>query len=169
VSIPKQNEHVPDKNLADMDAVADGVHSRLRNIVVGSDDYAAKKTGLTCYHIAVSVEDAKKALGDLPLPHWWEPSTCQNCSSIIYAGDGSARVVTAYPLRHQTYFNLSCILRTQESTKSTTESWHVDGYRAKMVELFGDFGEPLRRILGEAIPAPVKTRTKLTDITLPRK
>ena len=130
-----------------MDLVADGVHSRLRNVVVGNDGYVAKKTGLTCYRVAVSVEDAKKALGHLPLPHWWEPSTCQNRSSIIYAADGSARVVTAYPLCHQTYFNLSCILRTQESTKSSTESWHADGDRAKMVETFGDFNEPLRMIL----------------------
>ena len=129
-------------------AVADGVHSRLRASVIGSNSHAAKKTGLTCYRIAVSTEDAKSALGHLPLPHWWEPSTCQNRTSIIYAADGSARVVTAYPIRHQTHFNLSCIMRTQESTKSTTESWHVDGDRAKMIEAFGDFNEPLKQILG---------------------
>lgn len=135
------------KREAYIEAVADGVHSRLRNVVLGSDKYVAKKTGLTCYRIAVSTEDAKKALGDLPLPHWWEPSTCQNRSSLIHAADGTARMVTAYPLRHQTYFNLSCILKTQESTKITTESWEVDGDRAKMVESFGDFGESLRTIL----------------------
>ncbi|KAF2092573.1 FAD binding domain protein [Rhizodiscina lignyota] len=140
---------------ADVVVVADGVHSRLRNVVVGSDDYAARKTGLTCYRIAVSVEDAEKALGDLPLPHWWEPSTCQNRSSLLYGPDGSARMVTAYPLRNQTYFNLSCILRTQESTKSTTESWNVDGDRSKMMEEFGDFGEQLRRILSAATEVKV--------------
>ena len=130
-----------------IDIVADGVHSRLRNIVVGNDSYAAEKTGLTCYRIAVSTDDAKKALGGLPLPHWWEPSTCQNRSSVIYAGDGSPRMVTVYPIRHQTYFNISCILRTQGSTKSSTESWNANGDRTKMLEDFGDFNEPLRMIL----------------------
>ena len=131
-----------------IDAVADGVHSRLRASVVGNDSYVAKKTGLTCYRVAVSVEDAKKTLSNVPLPHWMEPSTCQNRSSIIYAGDGSARIVTVYPLRHQTYFNLSCILQTEESSKSTTELWHADGDRAKMVESFSDFQDPLVKILG---------------------
>ncbi|OCL02569.1 putative 6-hydroxynicotinate 3-monooxygenase [Glonium stellatum] len=70
--------------------------------------------------VIVSIEDAKKALGDLPLPHWWEPSTCQN-----------------------------------QSTKSTTESWHADGDRAKMVEDFGDFHEPLKIILRAATEVKV--------------
>lgn len=102
---------------------------------------------MTCYRTAISVEDAKKALGNLPLPHWWDPSTCQNRSSIIYADDGSPRMVTAYPLRHQTYFNLSCIVRTEQSTRCTTESWHADGDRDKMVDAFHDFEEDLRKIL----------------------
>ena len=143
----KPNVLISNQKGTHTDTVADGVHSRLRNIVVRSDSYVAKKTGLTCYRIAINVEDAEKALGHLPFPHWWEPSTCQNRSSIIYAADGSARVVTTYPIRHQTYFNISCILRTQESTRSTTESWHANADRAKMVESFGDFHEPLRLIL----------------------
>jgi salicylate hydroxylase len=44
-------------------------------------------------------------------------------------------------------FNLSCIMRTQESSKSTTESWNAEGDRDKMLESFGDFSESLRRIL----------------------
>jgi 2-polyprenyl-6-methoxyphenol hydroxylase-like FAD-dependent oxidoreductase len=147
-------------------AVADGVHSRLRNIVLESDKYVAKKTGLTCYRIAVSVEDAKKALGNRPLPHWWEPSTCKNRSSIISAADGSARIVTAYPLRHQTYFNLSCILRAEESTKTTTESWNAEGDRAEMMESFGDFEESLGLILGYGFSTPTVDRGLLTRAVL---
>lgn len=143
-----------------MNVVADGIHSRFRTPIVGHDGYGAKKTGLTCYRIAISIEDAKKALGHLPLPHWWDPRTCQNRSSIIYAADGSARVVTTYPLRHQECFNISCILRTQESTKSTTESWHVDGNTAKVVEEFGDFHEPLKLILGYVLLNPRSTPTQ---------
>ncbi|KAI9698331.1 MAG: hypothetical protein M1820_007493 [Bogoriella megaspora] len=138
---------------ADVVIVADGVHSRLRNIVVGNNNHAAKKMGLTCYRVAVSTEEAKKALGHLP--HWWDPSTSKNCTSMILASDGSPREVVAYPLRHETYFNLSCIIRTQESTKSTTESWHADGDSAKMLEAFGDFNEPLRKILSAATEVKV--------------
>ena len=114
---------------------------------MGSDGHTAKKTGLTCYRVAVSTEDAKRALGNLTLPDWWDPSTSGNRVVQFQAADGSPRAVTAYPLRYQTYFNLSCIIRTQESRKSTTESWHADGDRATMVEHFDDFDEPLKRIL----------------------
>lgn len=129
-----------------MSSVADGVHSRLRGHIAGSG-YAARKTGLTCYRVAVSVEDAKKALGDLPLPHWWEPSTCNNRSSLLFAADGTARVVTVYPLRDQTYFNISCIMKTQETIENETDVWHAEGSRDDVVKHFGDYHEPLRRIL----------------------
>jgi salicylate hydroxylase len=124
------------------------VHSRLRDIVIGSSGYVARKTGLTCYRIAISTDDAKKALGDFPLPHWWEPSTGQNRSFLILAADGIARMVTVYPIRDQSYFNLSCIIRTDDSAKNITESWNAKGDRTKMMEAFGDFYEPLRLILG---------------------
>ena len=130
-----------------INVVADGVHSRLRASIVGEDGYVAKKTGLTCYRIAISVDDAKKALGDLPLPHWWEPTTCQNRTSMISSTDGRPRMVIAYPLRHQTYFNLSCIVRAPGTTRSTTDSWHIEGDRSKMFEYFADFSEPFRLIL----------------------
>jgi salicylate hydroxylase len=120
------------------------VHSRFRNTILQTDKYAAKKTGLTCYRVAVSAEEAKKKLDDLPLPNWW---TTPKRSSIISANDGSTRMVTAYPIRNSTAFNLSCILRTEQSSKSATESWNADGDRAKMIEIFGDFNEPLKRIL----------------------
>ncbi|KAF2653435.1 putative salicylate hydroxylase [Lophiostoma macrostomum CBS 122681] len=136
-----------EKVTADVIVVADGVHSRLRNSITRDESHKAKKTGLTCYRVAVSTADAQKALGDLPLPHWWDPDTSKNCSSVIMAGDGTQRMVTAYPIRHQTYFNLSCIMRTEESSQSATESWHAEGDRAKMLESFSVFGESLHKIL----------------------
>lgn len=123
------------------------MHSRLRKPILKQDGIAARKTGLTCYRIAVSTEDAKKALGDLPLPHWWEPSTCNNRSSLLFAGDGTGRVVTCYPLRNQTYFNISCIMKKPDSDKSTASTWHADGDRDEMVKHFGDYNESLKRIL----------------------
>lgn len=130
-----------------MKIVADGVHSRLRNIITGSTDHVAKKTGLTCYRIAVSIEDAEKALGDGSLPHWWDPSTCRNRTSLTMAADGTSRMVVAYPLRRETYFNLSCIVQTSDSSKPTTDSWNADGDQAKLLETFRDFNEPLRKVL----------------------
>jgi salicylate hydroxylase len=146
VSLTKDSHFYIQEDI-NINSVADGVHSKLRNIVLGSDKYVARKTGLTCYRIAVSTEDAKKALGDNPLPHWWEPSTCDNRSSLIHAADGSARMVTAYPLRNLTMFNLSCIVRTDDSIKPSTDSWYADGDPAKMVEIFSDFHESLVKIL----------------------
>ena len=136
IIVPKINE-----------VVADGVHSRLRKIITGDPNLAAKKTGLTCYRVAVSTHDARKALGGKALPHWWDPSTCDHRSSIIVAADGTARVVTAYPIRGKEAFNISCIIKTQESTKSTTESWHAEGDLGKMLDTFGDFHETLRIVL----------------------
>ncbi|CAG9956573.1 unnamed protein product [Clonostachys rosea f. rosea IK726] len=140
---------------ADVVIVADGVHSRLRKFVLGEDGYETRKTGLTCYRIAVSVDDAKKALDGLPLPHWWEPETCKNRLSLIHSGDESARFVTVYPLSHQTFFNLSCIAKVNPSNKALTESWHADADLDQLAELFSDFHEPLRRIINASMEVKV--------------
>lgn len=140
------------------------MHSRLRNTITGDENFVAKKTGLTCYRVAVSVDNAKKALGDLPLPHWWDPSTSQNRTSVISAGDGSSRLITTYPIRNREYFNLSCILRTQESTKSSSESWNAEGDQSKMIETFQDFGEQMRLIL-RCVYTPPTSRVKRANIS----
>jgi salicylate hydroxylase len=146
-----------------VNVVADGVHSRLRNVVVGSDNYVAKKVGLTCYRVAVSVDDAKSALGNLSFPHWWEPSTCQNRSSIIYSGDGSGRVVTVYPICGQTSFNISCIMKSEDLTEASEGSWHAEADRNKMMDAFGDFNEQLRIILrSDSYYSLAKNPQKLT-------
>jgi salicylate hydroxylase len=92
------------------------------------------------------------ALGDIPLPHWWEPSTCQNRSSLIHAADGTARMVTVYPIRSQTMFNISCIVKTDDSTKPLADSWYADGNPSIMKEIFKDFHESLGKILRFAGP-----------------
>ncbi|KAK7224514.1 hypothetical protein V2G26_012517 [Clonostachys chloroleuca] len=132
---------------ADVVIVADGVHSQLRKFVIGEDGYETGKTGLTCYRIAISVDDAKKALDGLPLPHWWKPETCKNRLSLIYSGDESARFVTVYPFSHQTFFNLSCFAKVHPLSKTAVESWHTDADLDQLAELFSDFHEPLRRII----------------------
>ncbi|EHL03061.1 putative 6-hydroxynicotinate 3-monooxygenase [Glarea lozoyensis 74030] len=57
---------------------------------------------MTADVVIISTEDAKTALGDIPLPHWWEPSTCQNQDSTKpateswYAAGDSATVVELF-------------------------------------------------------------------------
>ncbi|KAF7191576.1 FAD-dependent urate hydroxylase, partial [Pseudocercospora fuligena] len=135
---------------ADAIIIADGVHSRLRNTIIQDTFTTAKKTGLTCYRIAVPISSVST-----PLPPWMSPSTHNNRSSIFYAGDGTPRVITAYPIRNGTWFNLSCILRTEVSTKATTESWHVDGDRKKMVQAFRDFDPLVVKVLEAATDVKV--------------
>ncbi|KAK6839178.1 6-hydroxynicotinate 3-monooxygenase [Apiospora arundinis] len=150
----------------DVVIVADGVHSRLRPTIVGEGCPQAKKTGLSVYRVAVSLDEANRALSDggLPPPPWWQPAAHRNTQIFLNGPEGSRRFVTLYPLRNHAYFNMSCILATQTSSKSTTESWNADGDRGKMLEYFG-WDEGLKRILGAA--AEVKT-WELQDLeTLP--
>jgi salicylate hydroxylase len=133
------------KNLTLKHIVADGVHSRLRRRIVGSDSYQAKKNGLTCYRIAASAEAVKEALGYLPV--WWEPSTAEGRISALQAGDGSNRVIAAYAIRNYDYMNFSCLFPTRHDKGSVLESWYADGDRREMTEIFNDYCHPIRTIL----------------------
>jgi salicylate hydroxylase len=125
--------------------VADGVHSRLRNRILGDDSIQAKKMGLTCFRVAASAKAVKETLGSLP--HWWEPTTAQNRVCVLESGDGSDRFVVAYPLRDLEYMNLSCIFPSRKSKQSRTNSWYADGNSDEIIEIFSDFDESFRKIL----------------------
>ena len=96
--------------------VADGVHSRLRKLIVG-EGHVARKTGLTCYRTIVSLQDAKEVLGEAGLSRWMK----QSASSLISGADGTACIITVYPIRVGEYFNMSCILKT-DSSKAPIEN-----------------------------------------------
>ncbi|KAF4181098.1 hypothetical protein CNMCM8694_005577 [Aspergillus lentulus] len=138
---------------ADVVIVADGVHSRLRRRIVGSDSYQAKKNGLTCYRIAASAEAVKEALGCLPV--WWEPSTAEGRISGLQAGDGSSRMIAAYAIRNYEYMNFSCLFPTREHKGNVLESWYADGDRREMIEVFSDYYDPIRKILSIATEVKV--------------
>ncbi|GFF47087.1 6-hydroxynicotinate 3-monooxygenase [Aspergillus udagawae] len=138
---------------ADVVIVADGVHSRLRRRIVGSDSYQAKKNGLTCYRIAASAEAVKEALGHLPV--WWEPSTAEGRISALQAGDGSNRMIAAYAIRNYDYMNFSCLFPTRHDKGSVLESWYADGDRREMTEIFNDYCHPIRTILSIATEVKV--------------
>ena len=125
--------------------VADGVHSRLRNRILGDDSIHVKKMGLSCYRVAASADAVKEVLGG-SLPHWWEPTTAQNRVCIL--NDGSDRFVAAYPLRHHQYMNFSCIFPSRMSKQSNrTNSWSADANSEEIIEIFHDFEESFRKIL----------------------
>ncbi|KAK8073252.1 hypothetical protein PG994_004151 [Apiospora phragmitis] len=118
----------------DVVIVADGIHSRLRSTIVGAGGPQAQKTGHSAYRVAVAVDAANRALGDLPPPLWWRPEMSRNASFFLHGPPGSRRFVTVYPLRRHTYYNLSCIMATQVSSRSATELWHADGDRDEMLD-----------------------------------
>ncbi|KAF7179640.1 hypothetical protein CNMCM7691_008689 [Aspergillus felis] len=138
---------------ADVVIVADGVHSRLRRRIVGNDSYQAKKNGLTCYRIAAPAEAVKEALGYLPV--WWEPSTAEGRITGLQAGDGSNRMIATYAIRHYDYMNFSCLFPTRHHKGNVLESWHADGDRREMSEVFSDYYEPIRKILSIATEVKV--------------
>jgi len=100
---------------------------------------------MTCYRVAISAEAVKAALGYLP--EWWDPRTADSRISTLMAGDGSRRIVAAYPLRNYDYMNFSCLFPTRQDRGNILESWYADGDRQEMVDTFSDFSYPLRKIL----------------------
>ncbi|GAB1203141.1 hypothetical protein APSETT445_001767 [Aspergillus pseudonomiae] len=138
---------------ADVVIIADGVHSRLRHRIVGSDDARAKKNGMTCYRVAVSAEAVNHTLGYLPA--WWDPQTADGRISAFQAGDGSNRLIAAYAIRNAEYMNLACVFPTRQNRGNVLESWYADGNRREMIETFDDYCEPMRKILGIATEVKV--------------
>lgn len=142
---------------ADVIVVADGIHSRLRNIIIDTSEYHATKTGLTCYRIDIPVDRAKavldESLGDEPLPRWWTSAMGGETASMTLLMDPSGRVASLYPMRDWTWISISLLIRTEHSTRETEESWYAQGSLERVLELFRDFDEPLVRILRYVLQA----------------
>ncbi|RWA10208.1 hypothetical protein EKO27_g4905 [Xylaria grammica] len=131
---------------ADVVIVADGIHSRLRNKIL-SEPVSAQKTGLTCCRVAVSAERVEQALGKLP--RWWQDQRekGQGYMHLIEALDGTSRLTVAYPLRNLTWMNMAWVFQTRKERASTTESWHADGDKDEILEVYDDFGDDLKTML----------------------
>ncbi|KAH8880827.1 FAD binding domain protein [Thozetella sp. PMI_491] len=152
------------QSTADLVIVADGIHSHLRKAVIGNDEYNVEKTGLTCYRIDVPTELAKQALGELPLPPWWTSIMVGDSPSMNLIMGSEARVVAMYPIRNRSYINFSLLVKTIDSTRDTTESWHADGDLNNVLTVFGDFPEALRKILSVATEVKEWELQELRDI-----
>ncbi|KAI8631176.1 FAD binding domain protein [Xylariaceae sp. FL1651] len=143
---------------ADVVVVADGIHSRLRPKVLGDANVSPRKTGLTCCRVAVSAEQAKKALGKLP--YWWEDQLKEGEGHmrLVEALDGTSRLMVLYPLRHGTWMNMSWIFPTRTERKSATESWNADGDRDEILQIYEDFEDDMKTLLR------VATEVKLWEL-----
>ncbi|KPM36934.1 hypothetical protein AK830_g9635 [Neonectria ditissima] len=133
------------KDAGDVVIVADGVHSRLRSHVLGTDQHIAKKMGLTCFRLVISANKTREVLGKLP--EWWEPGIGKGRISLLEAEDGTPRFITAYPFRHFEYMNLACNFPTRPNRRSAAESWYAEADRGELLDIFGDFGEVIVKLL----------------------
>lgn len=101
--------------------------------------------GATCFRVALSVEKANEVLDELP--PWWNPNSTRNRACMIEARDGSQRCVVTYALRHSKYMNMSFVFPTREDRASTVDSWYAQADRGEVQDVFGDFHEPIRKML----------------------
>ncbi|KAH8157740.1 hypothetical protein CIB48_g10510 [Xylaria polymorpha] len=131
---------------ADVVIVADGIHSRLRSTIL-DEPINPRKTGLTCCRVAVSAEEAEKALGRLP--QWWEDQrkAGQGHMHLVEALDGTSRLMVAYPLRDSAWMNMAWVFQTQRERESTTQSWNADADRDEILEIYDDFDHELKTLL----------------------
>ncbi|KAI0168869.1 FAD binding domain protein [Hypoxylon sp. FL1284] len=141
----------------DVIIVADGIHSRLRPLIAGDDCPKPKKSGLTCFRVAVSATEAISALGRLP--DWWKEQMAGDRRIMVFeANDGSDRMMVVYGLRNSSYMNMSCIFVTREEKESTKTSWLAEGDQQEMLDIFQDFDSDLVALLG------VATEVKLWEL-----
>ncbi|KAI1170779.1 FAD binding domain protein [Nemania sp. FL0916] len=131
---------------ADVVVIADGIHSRLRNKVLDVP-VNARKTGMTCCRVAVSAEDAVKALGKLP--SWWQEQrdTEQGSMRLVESMDNTARLLVMYPLRDISWMNMAWMFQTRQERATTTESWNADGDRDEIMEIFADYDDEVKTLL----------------------
>ena len=126
--------------------VADGIHSKLRHRITQDPGQGPKKTGLTLFRIAVSADDARKAVGGT-LPTWWDPKTDENRMAVMQTDDGTGRFIAHYPIQNYNYRNFSCLFPMREDRSDMTESWYADGDKREMLELFKGYNDEVYKIL----------------------
>ncbi|KAH6708781.1 FAD binding domain protein [Leptodontidium sp. MPI-SDFR-AT-0119] len=106
---------------ADLVIVADGIHSRLCKTIQGDQNYFPRKTGLTIYRVAISMDTAKELLPPGPS----QPKTA---------------LIVTYPCRDFHYLHLSCILSTsEEKMQAPGGSWFDDADFEDVIKAFSDF------------------------------
>ena len=95
--------------------------------------------------MAITAEKAKDALGELP--DWWDPGASKSLACMIEARDESGRFIVAYALRHGKYMNLSFVFPTRQDRAGTEDSWYEEADRGEVLEMFGDFYDPIPKLI----------------------
>lgn len=102
---------------------------------------------MTCCRVAVSAAQVEAALGRLP--QWWQDQrdAGKGVMHLVEALDGTSRLTVNYPLRNLSWMNMSWVFPTRTERATTTESWHADGDRDEILEVYHDFDEDLKTML----------------------
>ncbi|KAF2010896.1 FAD binding domain protein [Aaosphaeria arxii CBS 175.79] len=124
---------------ADVIVVASGIHTDLKEKIVGNDRFKATPTGQTIFRFLVSASNATKVVGKLP--EWWDPKE-GGYLSIMRTDDGTNRALITYPCCDFKYVNFSCAFPNHYLKSSAGESWFTDGNLDEVLEIFKDFPAP---------------------------
>ncbi|KAJ3541660.1 hypothetical protein NM208_g4504 [Fusarium decemcellulare] len=124
---------------ADLIVLASGIHSDLKDRILGSNRFVATPTGQSIFRFLVSAENATKAAGKLP--EWWNPDVGAYLS-IMRTNDDTNRALITYPCRDFKYVNFSCAFPNHLLRERAEESWLADGDHDEVMEIFKDFPTP---------------------------
>lgn len=127
--------HDSRKTILTLETVADGIHSKLRQTIVG-EGHLPRKGGFTCFRIAITAEEVENAFGQLPT--WWEPKS-KHGRGVMYHARETQRTFFAYPLRNSECMNISCIFPIRKDRGSIIDSWYADGDRTEILDIYEDF------------------------------
>jgi 2-polyprenyl-6-methoxyphenol hydroxylase-like FAD-dependent oxidoreductase len=145
---------------ADVVVGADGVHSKTRYAIPGSENIDVFGSGKSAFRFLI---DRKKAEDD--------PETNK-----FAKGEGEMRMfmgrdrrVIVYPTSNNTLLNFVCIHPTAESEvkKEDSEVWNQVGHKDKMLEVYKDFEPALLKLLSMADEETLKVWELLDMPQLP--
>ncbi|CAH0043189.1 unnamed protein product [Clonostachys rhizophaga] len=128
----------------DVIIVAAGIHTKIKEKIVGSSEYATTPTGQSIFRFLVSSENARKASGHLP--DWWNPEV-GDYLSITRLDDGTNRAIITYPGRDFQYVNFSCAFPNEYLSQRATESWFANGDINEVLDIFKDFPTSYREFM----------------------
>ncbi|WAO91277.1 Monooxygenase, FAD-binding [Fusarium falciforme] len=137
----------------DVIIVAAGIHTKIKEKIVGSSEYATTPTDQSIFRVLVSSENAQKVAGHLP--DWWNPEVGAYLS-VTRLNDGTNRAVITYPCRDFQYVNFSCAFPNEYLKQDATESWFTDGDINEVLDIFKDFPPPYREFMQYAEEVKVR-------------
>ncbi|KAI8649504.1 Monooxygenase, FAD-binding [Fusarium keratoplasticum] len=128
----------------DVIIVAAGIHTKIKEKIVGSSEYSTTPTDQSIFRFLVSSENAQKVAGHLP--DWWNPEVGAYLS-VTRLDDGTNRAVITYPCHDFQYVNFSCAFPNEYLKQGATESWFTDGDINEVLDIFKDFPPLYRKFM----------------------